>query len=209
MSGCAVAGGGAAALARPAAQLGLRHGGPYLLAARAPSARGLGPSARQRLSRCTAIGQRGREAHGGPEQPPGQGDGRGGPGAPGRQLHVPRHLLSAGLGAGARGPAGTPRRAGERGGPSPLVAFVGRLRAPPGLRKSGPGRGALAPGAGHVSVSLLGAARGPSLPSAATAAAPVSAGRAIPLAGNTKIAASGKGISAATAHPTGSAFLTT
>lgn len=37
--------------------------------------RGLGPDARQRLLGGSAAGQRGREAHGGPEQPPSQGDG--------------------------------------------------------------------------------------------------------------------------------------
>lgn len=89
------------------------HGGAGRLGV-AAVARGLGPGARQRLFGGSAAGQRGCEAHGGPEQPPGQGDDRGGPGAPGRRLHVSSQLVRPGPGAGTRVTAGAPRRAGER-----------------------------------------------------------------------------------------------
>lgn len=144
MSACTVAGGGAAAaLGAACGSTRPGHGGAHRPPASALNARGLEPGAEQRLPGGTAAGQRGREAHGGPQQPPGQGDGRGGPGAPGRRLHVPRSLLPPGPGARARGPAGAPRRAGECG----RAAGVGARR---------PGRLG-----GHVSVSLLEPGRRP------------------------------------------------
>lgn len=115
------------------------HGGAGRLGA-AAVVRGPGPGSGQRLFGGSAAGQRGGEAHGGPEQPLGQGDGRGGPGAPGRRLHITSQLFRSGPGAGTGVAAGAPRRAGERR-EGPERPHTGSLRGPGVPGEAGAARG--------------------------------------------------------------------